>query len=533
MDPVLLPPPYGGMNDRVPRVAIQFPQCESLVNFNITEGGVSVRSGDLELTRRTNPTADRNSVLIYFNDKLLIVGSTGGRLYIYDYLAGAIVYTSPLVAGPDPLGYFTFNNYLFIFATSAAYYYDGTTYGVAGYTPSRQRVGGAVFKARAYFIHHRLATYSYSDVNAISGTLAEVSLSSITETMSDLVIIAPISITDVVQSVNLLTFVFASGEVAFYSGTYPDATDWTLVGKAQISEPLSYNSTVTFQGDVLVLSEGGIYSLRELFTSGNKHGVNILYDADINKKWTQTVSEYFQSASTLGGYPDVYENAQNNIVSGVFDEVKNRIVILFRAMNIAETDNQVNAMFFIYDVPLQSWCIHERLLVSDADYTGYDFCDIVKYNTSTGSKLAVMMTNEFTMTVSIKEGRAESDPTNAFMDPAVITGADQAYDYEIISAPLAAGRNYIANAVGLDVILETDLYEETNYQFIKDLGAEETAAQTLPVGPTTSIQKPLVNMGIEGVYVQYKISGTTVEDKSVGLNIYGTNVWLANGSSPR
>lgn len=122
-----------------------------------------------------------------------------------------------------------------------------------------------------------------------------------------------------------------------------------------------------------------------------------------------------------------------------------------------------------------------------------------------------------------KEGRASFYDANGYI-----------YDYEIISAPIANGRAYITKAAGMDVIQETDINDWTSYQFIKDLGVDETAAQSLPTAPT-GLQKPFVNMGIEGSYIQYKISGTTAYDvtKTVGLTIYGTNIWLDNGKSPR
>jgi hypothetical protein len=72
----------------------------------------------------------------------------------------------------------------------------------------------------------------------------------------------------------------------------------------------------------------------------------------------------------------------------------------------------------------------------------------------------------------------------------------------------------------------------TDYQFIGDFGVQTTTAQKVTV-PNTSVQKPFVNTGIEASYVQAKISGTTVSGKTTGLKIFGFNVWLESGQSPR
>jgi hypothetical protein len=530
MDPVLLPPPYGGMNDRVPRVAIQFPQCESLINFNVNEGGVSVRAGDYNIgsAAKASTGFDETFQMAYFNNKILIFGVYNASYFrIYDYLGGAVAYTSGLLADPQPLSSFTFKQYLFITTKSNVYYYDGTTYGLATYSPNTDLITGSVYKARVYFTQYDSASYRYSEINAIAGTLHEVSLAGVSETASNIAIIAPISISDVVQSVNLLAFVFESGEVLFYSGTYPDSSDWTLVGSGKISSPISHNASIAFQGDVLIMCIGGVYSLREIFTSGNKHGSTLLYNADVNNLWIDTNKKQMNSY----GY-QLYLNTKNNIVSGVFDDINNRIIILYTASD-ASVSNAKDCLYFIYNVSLNSWYVHQRELYPDDPLSSFCRCDILMYPSTNGTVPLTMLTDDQTVTVSIKEGATDYSPTDAYAERNLPSLDLASYDYEVISAPLAAGRQYINNAVGLDVILETDMYEETDYRFIKDLGAEETAPQSLPVGPTDSIQKPFVNMGIEGVYVQYKISGTTARNKSIGLNIYGTNVWLANGSSPR
>ena len=120
-----------------------------------------------------------------------------------------------------------------------------------------------------------------------------------------------------------------------------------------------------------------------------------------------------------------------------------------------------------------------------------------------------------------------------FTDTSVETGnALLAYPYELISAPVSNGRAFVQMCGGLDVIMKSDLYSQTDFSLISDLGVKTSEVQKIP-DQGTSLQKPFVNVGIEGSYIQYKVSGTTTTGKSVGLELYGFNFYQDNGTSPR
>lgn len=522
MDPVLLPPPYGGVNDRVPVVTVQFPQCESLLNFNPTAGGVELRHGDRRIVNPAN-TGNFNSTftrMCFFNGSFYVVGVNAGTFTVYAAAPGftlTSVYTDAVATISTPLNFVVFNSYLFVITHTKIYYFDGTTWGIAGYTPSTGIVGGAVYKNRAYFVKEDTQEYYYTQISAISGALAEVSLAGYTESKGELVLIAPVSISDVIQGVDLLAFVFDSGEVLYYSGSYPDSSDWQIVGRGRISAPISYNSLVTYQGDKIVMCQAGIYSLKELFLKSNKKGESILYNENINNDWIDTI--YYEEESTIGH--DLYNNSINNLVSGVWDPLRSRIIFLVRTANYDVSPIPYYCTHFIYHTDLDSWYLHKSLI--SAGGSGLNYCDICLFQSVTSQEIGILQQDSGQLEIALKEGR------EYFYDLLGTT-----YDYEIISAPIANGRAYITKAAGMDVIQETDINEWTSYQFIKDLGVDETAAQSLPTAPT-GLQKPFINMGIEGSYIQYKISGTTVyeDTKTVGLTIYGTNIWLDNGKSPR
>ena len=154
------------------------------------------------------------------------------------------------------------------------------------------------------------------------------------------------------------------------------------------------------------------------------------------------------------------------------------------------------------------------------------FLDMMFYN----GKVLMLPTQALNSTISIIEKEGATDFVDVNAQPS--GGTSFGYYYETISAPVSDGRAFVQKGEGVDVIMQSDLYNETDHNLIKDFGVLTTESQKIP-DQGTGLQKPFINIGIEGSYIQHKISGTTTTGKSVGLTIYGTNFWRELGNSPR
>lgn len=540
MDPIPLPPPYGGVNQRIPKVAIQSPQCESLINFNPVSDGVSLRRGDQVFKFFTSAVSTDQLICLVaanYNDRnviILVENITTNKREFYDALTGLVIYSTAIAALSLTFQSVYFNRYLFFFCPDGSetpgYTFDGASIGTIGYTPfdagAFAPVSGFVYKNRMYVINKDTGEYLYSDINAISGPLYRVDLSQISKSGSDLAIITSVGVSDNISSIVLLAFIFKNGEVLFYSGSYPDSSDWQLVGQAQIGYPLNYDAALLYQGDTWIFCRSGIYSLRELFLKGSQQGASLDLSSNINKSWVLLQNYLFASYS--GSF---VEWTYKNIINAVVDTLNNRIIISFRFNNIGLGGGVEIPCYFIFNTELQSWFLHVQDIAGSGASVDRDCLfdmglfngQVVTYFTSSNYSGAL---EDVGVAMKIKEG------AEGYTDRNMFSTISYPYSYEIISAPIANGRAYVQQAEGMDVILETDLDSQTEYTFIKDLGVGSTSPQKLPVNPG-GIQKPYVNMGIEGSYIQYKISGSTTTGKTVGLNIYGTNVWIQNGKSPR
>lgn len=537
MDPIPLPAPFGGVDDLTPIIALQPPYCENLLNFNVAQEGTLLRFGDKKFGVTITQTAGGSvpqRIFTYGNSRIFVLTYevVAQKYVLNDMESGATVFDMTAIL-PGPLAFsgfydLYFNKYLFMFSKAAGttipgMYFDGTAFGVIGYTGTGYApLGGNVYKNRAYMIQAGEAAYWYSDLKAISGPCVYQDLSSLTKEECDLAIICSFSLSDNVSAIVLQAFVMTNGEVLFFSGAYPDAPDWIQVGDGKIGQPVDFNAYIKHQNDSLVLCDTGIISMRELFLNGAQGGKSLSINDRVSQRWAKLIQSIRSVYSIPNGPISVIINGTNTsgYIRGVSDSKADRVIInvpFYLSSGVATTGNTQ----FVFDTQRTSWFFHQSYKDSTLPKLVYD---INRYK----NKVILVSSGSTKIMTSEKEGA-----TN-FTDRDADDASDNGYYYEIISAPVSQGRNYVQKGQGLDVILKSDLYAETAYYLVRDFGVESTASQKMPsYGAAGSLQKPFANLGIEGSFIQYKISGVTTTGKTVGYQLYGTNFWVSVGNSPR
>lgn len=518
MDPIELPPPYYGVNELVPKIALESPFCETLLNFNVNELGASLRNGDsreyvIQATTTTN-TILVMRLIPYGDSKLfaLCQNNTLGKPIVIDVEANSVVFTAGSTYVAQNYRYFAFNNAIYLLSSDSyapGIYYDGSSWATIGYTGSGfSPLAGCPFKRRAYIIQNNSAAYWYSGINKITGALTKVDLSGFVSRGAYLWTIAPLTLSDVVASETLLAFIFSSGEVLFFSGSYPDSDNWSLVAQANIGTPLGGEANVGYNGDQFIACDNGIVSLREVFLKGSASEVNNNVNRRIQKKWRSLIKA-IRAAS--GIYPPTFLE----LVRPVLDPVNNRIIFSF-PYRLSSDGNLLTENFqFIFDTIRKCWYYHQSQgQTSVTQMAAYK--DGIYFCGSTASTAVPIFK---------KEGASGFGDENA-------SQAEQAYDFDMISAPIRRGRDYVQQVQGMDLLLRSDLYDTIDIQMIRDFGVEETLAQKIP-DQGTEFAKPFVNLGISGSFVQYRISGSTTSSKTVGLDLQGANIWTSIGNRPR
>ena len=512
--------PYGGINERLPKAALQSPYCERLVNFNVSQAGISLRNGDKLTSKSTRPANSTAFTLAPYGTSFLWIISNNlvsGKIDIIDSENNTVTYSSA-ASGIDSWSISYFNKYLYAFGYSnfvPGFVYDGSTWAVTGYTGTGfSPINGAAFNQRHYMVQKNEAAYWYSGIDSVTGAVTKVDLSSLVEYKTSLMIIAPITIADNITAQTFLAFVFMDGQVLFYEGSYPDSDSWRRVGKAKIGQPVSYSGSIKYQGDTLILCDTGVVSLRDLFLKGSEAAASLTVNANIKKSWTDLIKLVRSTYSIPTG-------ELTSFFSGVWDQKNDRIIIGSSVYLNDSGGLEFGAGFFVFDCQLQSWYLHrsyDSLASNDPDR-------VLNAMAFYKNKVFYLGYDSAWYPVIEKEGAANYTDRNGADD------TDVPYTYKMLSAPIPFPKTAAYEATTIEPIIESDLYAQTNWNLVADFGRQTSGDQKTDA-LTTAVAKPAVNVGMQNItYVQVKMSGTTTTGKTVGLDLYSYNVWYNAGET--
>ncbi len=508
---VALPPPYKGQYDRIPVVSIQDPgYCESLTNFNSYSGKLSLRNGDAYYCK---PIADHFAsttiCLANYNNLTQIAvtvrGGTGTSTIEWWNVSTSTPSLMHSDTGPDPgaAGTMTtleFGNCIFFLAYYMngvnAYRYDGTSWTTGSFTGPVRPTLGCSHRNRVYLAEDGTSQVRYGNVDAIAGSTTSVDFKTVTSRGGHIIAILSLSISDSNSASNLLALIFSSGEILAYDGSYPGSSDWRLVGRFQIPTPLGYKATIAFDGDILVQTQAGIVSLKDLFTKGSKVARRESITAPIANRWRQIIK-------TLQGYNG----------PGIYDPTNDRLIISFPRYATRAGTIDIVPFFLIYDIARESWLEH-RGTVAYGSYQLNHFNYAVYYALQYG-----------TASIFKKEARAD------FLDGMTDGSTTSGFVYNLRSVPLPISKSGVNKFAGIELITKGDFYGHTSFSIISDLERTTSGNLTLPSLPTTTVQKPFLSMGAEGTYIQWALdnNGSRTGGSTYGCEIYGINAVFETG----
>lgn len=512
---VPLPPPFSGQFDRIPTFSVQNPFCIRARNWNNNNAKMGVRPGN---KKHCTIATGLNMGLGALGSELFAFVATASPA---GFAAWDITTTTPTldhsVVGPglDVIETLLFRDRLFVFgdgplfpSASGPRVYDGSTWGSAAYTwpGSFRPYGGCVYKNRAYIMGSD-ASYVYTEIDAISGPTYQVDLSGVLSAKSTLSSIRAVSLSENVQQETLIAFIFASGEILVYGGSYPNSDTWGLSARFQVDPLIAWDMTykspvIDAKGDTFILTRNGILSLRNILRQGYQKERDEGIGSAIPNRWKELAS------GATGGF--------SYMIQGCYDSAKDRLVISWPKE--VDPDSKVvtgRPMFLIYDFVNKAW--YESYT---AEGTLYNL-GVIDFNGSVFTGHAVDGSTA---------GYLQLETKTDFRDDKFSSGT-VAIAYDLISAPHPLSRFGVVKAAALEVITKSDLYSVTNFSLIGDLGARVTANQKTN-GNGTNLTKTMVNVGLEANTIQYRVTGETVT-ATVGLEMYGTNLWVdpSNGVS--
>lgn len=201
------------------------------------------------------------------------------------------------------------NNWLILVnGTDSPLYYDGSTWtSVTGATsPALSGVTSSnlihinEYKGRLFFIEKNTLSFWYLTAGAAGGALTEFDLSSFCTKGGYLMWMATWSFDAGDGPDDAAVFMTSEGEVIVYRGTNPSsASDWILMGVYRIGKPIGRRSYMKFEGDLIVITQNGIYPLSKALQSEDKRTA-------LTDKINNAFNDEAQSYGTTFGWDITY-----------------------------------------------------------------------------------------------------------------------------------------------------------------------------------------------------------------------------------
>lgn len=524
------PAPVGGMDLFSPLAEMSMKNARFLVNIDPELSDVEMRRGYRMFSDFT-ALGEVLTLGVYgvgANQKLFayVQGATVNEVYDITFGTPSLVY-SCIDKTPDSGYWVNYNSKgSFINEWPASGDADFPTYNGSSWSngwvyengqpsDSRSPIGpSAWYKSRLYTAPYAEENVLFGAINQISGEIPlknTFPVGNVFTFNKNVRIVANFSQVDG-SAQELIAFVNSYGECLIYSGDYPGANTWQLIGKYFIGEVLSYrkNPYIRFRGDALIFTKLGLISLRDLLTKGEKGAIDEAITKKISPFWTAS-------------FKDAAYGTTMTEPTAVFNEIDKKIYILKNEYSdfpySGGTWPDLGTMF-VYNTETGAWSVHK------IKAEGSPLGNLVVFN---GEVYFTYNGNGVSANTVVKLS------SNSFYDE-LYDGATERYLPEVVSAPFSFGNESVSKLNYIELIIQSDL-KPLMLNVISDFSSTISGSVdiTKPVGSTDSIQKPKALFGTEATFFQYVLNMDTPDpldpNPSEGLRFYSINIGLSKGGA--
>lgn len=277
-----IPSPIGGWNTRDSLAAMPPQDARILDNWFPTTTDCELRGG--YAAHATTITGTVKTLAVYnamSGTNKMFASDTND---IWDVTSAGIATAQTTTVTDGKWQWINFgdgtNNYLIMVnGVDNPLYYNGSTWTVITGATSPALSGVTLntlinvneYKGRLIFIEKDSLSFWYLGAGVAGGALTEFDLSSFCKQGGYLMWSATWSFDSGDGPDDAIVFMTSEGEVIVYRGTDPStASDWVLTGVYQIGKPLGRRSFIKYEGDLIVLTQNGIYPLTSALQSEDK-----------------------------------------------------------------------------------------------------------------------------------------------------------------------------------------------------------------------------------------------------------------------
>lgn len=513
--PVTVFPPTAGVNKKDPLTNMGQAYSPWLLNVDCYPQSVKVRNGYV-----IHSTVGASDLDIYALGVWGVKGTGVKKLFaycndqsathkIYDVSASAEALDDTLLDNDATQAYPVNIAKRLIFSTNTDFAdcndrYDGSSWSDWSFTYLGASIGGQVvlsYKSRVYMLVG--ATMYFSPLDAIGGAIdtngGVVDFTYILDDGADFAWGTVLSSPGERDSEVYLALGTISGEVVVYGGDYPYSATWGLVGKFKISEPLGYNAILKYKNDTWILTDTGIINLRDLFTN-DKASLEETVSTYIDPYWTRLIAAV------------AYRYWSTPIsVSAAFWPERNQIYVLVGAhIDKDDTISTSTATMCVYNTISHAWSFHKLSNVDTARMGGLTYYAGGMYF--------------FTQNVVMKV-----DTTGYKDETWNSAGTYAGYDYEAQGPYMSFGSEATTKKiVGIQPIMKTDFGgTKVGFRAVADVGRQSSGVAYVEL--IDGLNKPYYNVGAEGIFLQYRMEGTSDTTSTDGLELFATAMIIEPG----
>ena len=321
-----IPSPTGGWNARDSLADMDERDAVILTNFFPATTDCLVRSG---YTRHlTGVTGQCESLMVYASGSAtrLFVATASGKIFPAT-TAGTVTATASVTGMTN--GRFQVINFttaagsylVGVNGANKARYYTGSTWAADGdgapYDVTVLDTSTAtninLHKGRIWYTESATLKAWYLPTGSLGGAATPFDLSSVAQLGGSLMAMGTWTIDAGYGVDDLAVFVTTEGEVIVYRGTDPaSSSTWALVGIWQIGEPIGRRCMMKYAGDLLIITEEGVFALSSALQSSRTNPRVALTDK-IQSAMADSVVNYGANF----GWQLVHYPAQNQLYLNV------------------------------------------------------------------------------------------------------------------------------------------------------------------------------------------------------------------------
>lgn len=300
--PFTIPAPVGGWNAKDALSALPPYDCVLLDNWVVRSQVLQTRKGASDWVTGF-PDLAVSALFPYTGAQKKLFASCGTA--VYDVTNPGTVGSPVISALSSP--HFRWTNFsnsagqflLIVNGADALQTYNGTSWTSVpnlGSLSTSSLHNITVYKNRLFFLQNDSSVVWYLPAGAISGTATPFYTGQVLRRGGSLVGIGSWSLDAGDGLDDRLVLVSSEGEVLVYTGTDPgDATNWSLLGVYYVGRPVSNRCLIKFAGDLLLLTDRGLFPLSEALSTATLQP-SVALTNQISQAFAEVGSTYFNTA---------------------------------------------------------------------------------------------------------------------------------------------------------------------------------------------------------------------------------------------